>query len=258
MDPGPVPAESNPNQLGEIPIELTGRTPRRVRITGTGWLNVFAAVLFSLIGVAVSVVIVKQVMHTKAERDALRQGGRDVVGQLNDKWHQGRSNVPYIGYTFPVDGTFYTGKSEAPGDTWRSLRQYDSLAIRYLPANPNINHPAAWEDAPYSALGGLFPAAFFVVFGWMFVRRFPVQRRLATEGTAVKGSITECTGPGRNGNFGLSYTFRNASGNQEESGRCLYDSSRKVGSGVWVLYLPSDPSRSEVYPFGIPFYRVEQ
>jgi hypothetical protein len=245
-------------ELGECPAELTSRTPRRVRITGTGWLNLFAAALFSLIGVAVGVVIVKQVTHREAARDALRQGGREVLGQLNDKWHQGRSFVPYVGYTFPVDGTFYTGKSQAPSDTWKSLRQYDSLPIRYLPADPNINHPAAWEDAPYSDLGGLLIPIFFLAFGLMFVRRFPVQRRLATEGIAVKGCITECWGPGRNGGFGLSYTFRNASSNEEESGRCGYDSSRKVGSNVWLLYLPSDPKQSEIYPFGIPFYRIEQ
>ena len=152
----------------------------------------------------------------------------------------------------------YTGKSAVPSDIWNGLHRYDSLPIRYLPANPSINHPSAWKDSPYSSFRGLIFPAFLALFGLMFVRKFPSQRRLAMEGIAIRGSITECWGPGRSGGFGLKYTFRNARSGETESGSCSYDSSRKVGSDVWLLYLSSDPRRSEVYPFGIPFYRIEQ
>jgi hypothetical protein len=229
-----------------------------VHLTGTGWLNVFAGALFSLVGVAMGVVIVKQVMHAAAAQNALRQSGRESLGEVTDKWIGGRGQAPYnINYTFSVDGTFHTGKSETPSDTWKSLHQYDSLPIRYLPTNPNVNHPAAWEGPTYSALGTLFYPAFFVVLGFMFVRRFPSQRRFAADGVAVRGCVTVCSGPGRSGSFGLTYTFRNVSNNELESGRCASDSSCEIGSDVWVLYEPSDSSRSEIYPFGIAFFRID-
>jgi hypothetical protein len=249
--------ELTSDELMDCPAELTGRTPRRVRITGTGWLNLFAAVLFSSIGIGIMVAFVKVDVNEKKARNELRQNGRKADGQVTDMWIEGKGSVPHISYTFSVDGTFYSGKSEVPREIFRGLHKYDPLLVSYLAGNPDVNHPAPWEDSE-PIVGPIFIAGFFVLFGLMFMRRFPVQRRLAMEGIAIRGSITECWGPGRSGGFGLKYTFRNARSGETESGSCSYDSSRKVGSDVWLLYLSSDPRRSEVYPFGIPFYRIER
>jgi hypothetical protein len=237
----------------ELPTELTGRTPRRVRITGTGWLNLFAAVLFSSIGIAFLVVTVNEIKT----RNVLRQTGRESEGQVIEMWVDGKGSIPHIRYTFSVDGTFYSGNSEVPPEIFRDLHRYDLLLVRYLAENPNVSHPAAWED-PERIGGAIAFIGFFVGFGLMFVRRFPLQRRIAVEGVVSRGTITERerTGPSKGQHY-VYYTFRNAE-DEIEIGGCPSDDYPKAGSPVWVLYIPTNPRRSEVYPFGIPLYRIER
>ncbi|MGA2848186.1 MAG: DUF3592 domain-containing protein [Terracidiphilus sp.] len=251
MNVEPVSLESK-----ELPIELRSQTPRRVRLTSTGWLNIFAAALFFAVGVAWGVSAVRWVVNDMTAQDALRQAGRDSSAQVIDKWTT--RSVPYVSYAFSVDGSFYTGKSRVPRETWNRLRQDDSLPIRYFPANPNINHPAAWEDATISNLWALLFPVGLAIFGAMFVRRIPLQRRIAMEGIAVRGSVSEreWKGPSKGQTY-VDYTFRNASNDEVEIGSCPYDFPPKGGSNVWVLYLPTNPRRSEIYPFGIDFFRIE-
>jgi len=87
----------------------------------------------------------------------------------------------------------------------------------------------------------------------------PLQRRIAMEGIAVRGCVNEpeWKGPSKGQPY-TNYTFRNASNDEVEIGSCPYDFPPKGGSDVWVLYLPTDPRRSEIYPFGIDFVRIEK
>jgi hypothetical protein len=241
----------------ELPVELNLPTPRSVRLTGTGWTNVFAVTFFFLLGVALAAFMLDEFMHDRATQNELQQNGRQSSSQVTRKWTQRRSSGPYVSYTFAVDGTYYSGQSEIPRDIWRNLRQYDSLPIRYLPQNPNVNKPVAWEaSTPAVLLSLLFPA-FLAIFGLLIARRLPLQRRLAVEGIGVRGCIMECIGPTRSG-FVLNYTFRNANNKDVEIGGCPSDHSCGVGPNVWVLYLPADPSRSEIYPFAVDFFRINR
>jgi hypothetical protein len=189
--------EGVPNESSVIPAELRGSTPRRISLTGTGWLNLLAAALFLA--------------------------------------------------------------PEVPADNSSSLRQGDSLPIRYFPANPNINHPAAWEDPPYSTLWLLYLPAILAFIGLMFIRRFPVQRQLAMKGIAVRGSIekTEWNGPSKGQRY-ANYTFRNVSNDEVEIGSCPSDYIYEADLHCWVLYLPTNPRRNEIYPFPIEFFRINQ
>jgi len=232
------------NERQNPPAELMGSTPRSVRITGTGWLNLFAAALFFGLGVAGAVLVVKQAVNGEAARNALRNHGDETLGQVTDVWTSRRR----ITYSFSADGIGFTGKSyDVPTDNSASLHDGDSLPIRYLPENPNINHPAAWEGSPYSTLWGLSIPATLMFMGSMLVRRFPVQRKLALNGIAVRGSIakSEWNGPSRGQRY-ANYTFKNVSTGEVEIGRCPNDSIYSTDSTCWVLYLPTNPKRSEI------------
>ncbi len=251
MDRGSVSREPQ-----NLPAELTGPTPRRVRMTGTGWLNLIAAMLFFGLGVAGAAAIAIHVHHDVATQQALRQQGIESSGRITEVWT--RRSAPHIRYSFPIGGISYSGESEVKSEHSGSLRRDDPILIRYLPANPGTNRPAGWEDSPYSALWIMCLPAALAFMGLMFVRRFPVQRRLAVEGIAVRGSVakSEWNGPSKNQRH-ASYTFRNASNDEVEIGSCPSDDIYKADSAVWVLYLPGNPRRSEIYPFPIGFFRVE-
>ena len=246
--------EGVPNESSVIPAELRGSTPRRISLTGTGWLNLLAAALFLALGAAGAFAIVNRVLHDATTQNALRHLGSETLGHVTG-WTARRR----ISYSFSVDGTSFAGSSEVPADNSSSLRQGDSLPIRYFPANPNINHPAAWEDPPYSTLWLLYLPAILAFIGLMFIRRFPVQRQLAMKGIAVRGSIekTEWNGPSKGQRY-ANYTFRNVSNDEVEVGSCPSDYIYEADLHCWVLYLPTNPRRNEIYPFPIEFFRINQ
>ena len=95
-----------------------------------------------------------------------------------------------------------------------------------------------------------------VIFGVLLVRRFPLQHRLANEGVAARACITEreWKKPSR-GPIMVDYTFRNVN-DEVEIGTCPSEYPRKAGSFVWILYLPSDPRQSAIYP--LEFFRLDQ
>lgn len=101
----------------------------------------------------------------------------------------------------------------------------------------------------------IFPL-WLVLFGGLLVRRFPLERRLAIDGILSLGCITgrEGEGPSR-GPMIVNYTFRNAN-DEVEIGSCPSDSPRTSGAAVWILYLPSNPRRSAIYP--LEFFRIDR
>jgi len=230
-------------------------TPRSVRMTGTGWLNVFTAAFFFSIGVGLAIYMMHDLTKERATQEALQKDGIQASGQITSKWTSGKASVPYVSYTFEVNGTYYNGKSDIPKSEWRNLKQYDLLPIQYLAQDPSVNKAVGWKASTFPYLFGLIYPAFLCIFGLLIGSKLPKQRRLAIEGFCVCGSITECVGPSKNG-FALTYTFRNATTGELEVGRCLNDHSREVGSEVCVLYLPTVPSRSEIYPFNVDLFRI--
>lgn len=93
----------------------------------------------------------------------------------------------------------------------------------------------------------------------MLIRRFPVQRQLVMKGIPVRGCIakTEWNGPSK-GQRNANYTFRNASSGEVEIGSCPSDYVYRADVNCWVLYLPTNPRRNEIYPFPVEFFRVNQ
>jgi len=246
--------ESVPDEPNELPVELMGLRRRRVRMTGAGLANVLAGTLFFFLGSTFGVTIAKSVMHDAAIQNELRSNGSESTGQVTSK-RTGKLSSTYASYTFAVDGAIYSGEAKTPVDIWNRLHEADSLPIRYLPANPSVNYPAAWEDSTFSELWSIVLGAGLAFCGLLMVRKFPLQHRLAIEGVAACACISEreWKGPSK-GQISVDYTFRNAN-DEVEIGSCRRDFPLKAGSKICVLYLPTDPSRSSIYP--LEFFRID-
>jgi hypothetical protein len=239
----------------DLPSELTGRTPRRVRLTGTAWLCILTSAFLIFLSVFFTVKVVHLVSTEKATRIALQQSGGQSLGWVSGKSKAGRRQG-YISYTFEVDGTIYYGKSAAPTGIWDSLREGDSLPVRYLPATPDINAPTAWEDPTSLNWWALLFPGFFAIMSIGFVWRLPLQYRVAVNGVPAWACIAERDeiGVGR-GTHWENYTFRNAE-NEVQFGRCPMDVMLRAGASVCVLYLPNKPIVSHVYP--LDFFEVNK
>ena len=92
------------------------------------------------------------------QRRSLRAEGRDTVGSVTAT-HAGHGS-PTVTYAFKANGLNYSGKAEIM-DYRLVLHESDSIAVRYLPTDPTINHPADWE---WSNEGDLIPQVFILVF----------------------------------------------------------------------------------------------
>jgi hypothetical protein len=247
--------EPSSDKSRAFPSELMGRTPHRVRLTGTGWLYAFASAFFIFLAVYFAVKIVHLINDEETTRSALQQSGGQTLGKVTGKSTEGRGQG-YISYEFEVDGTIYYGKSATSIDVWNSLHEGDSLSVRYLPTTPDISCPAAWEDPTSLNWWALLFPGFLAIMSAGFVWRFPLQYRVAVNGVPAWACVAEreWKGPSR-GPHWENYTFRNAE-DEVQFGRCPMDVTLRAGATVCVLFLPKKPIVSHVYP--LDFFEVNQ
>lgn len=225
------------------PSELRGPLPRRVQMNSTNAsaMLVVMAICLGIGGIVIGSAchdILTQIRH----RTRLRQEGRDAVGKVTAT-HAGHGPAT-VTYLFKANGLNYSGKAEMP-NYHLILQESDSIAVRYLPADPTVNHPADWE---WSGVGDLVPELFMLFFtsvgGVAFVALLR-DRKLAREGRLAKGLVIDCS-RGKT-EFRVQYEFR-ADDGVRVTGHSSAPDEFGSGARVWVLYLPKKPQRNSMYP----------
>jgi len=182
-------------------------------------------------------------------RDALRRESSEVAGVVNQIKY-GKSYRVY--YTFVVDGRSFTGHSTMPREIRKNLQDSDPLSIRYLPSNPAVNHPAAWEDS-VSIWPGIIFLTLLLASAFMFLKTLREERLLIAKGTPAVALVTKSSST-RSG-FLIKYDFRTEDG-MVIKGSSGYENCPEIGANICVLYLQQDPSCNQLYPFR--YYCVAQ
>jgi hypothetical protein len=235
------------------PPELAGPTPRNVRITGVGVTT--AVVVAGLLGL-VATLVVWFSMNAKKElehRAALRQGSLVTSGEVTRIHFVGRSSTMMVNYTFPVDGTYYAGEASVPRKLEPTMSVHAFLDVRYLPADPAVNHPAAWEESTASSFAPFTVAAVFAITAFALLAGFPREKQLAAEGKLAVATVTACSST--RGGYQLTYEFRTEEGAQAKGGS-VSDSRLQSGARIHILYMPQNPRRNQPYP--MHYYRVDR
>jgi len=225
------------------PSELDGPLPRKVRMNSTNGSSVLVLVLLSLVsGSVICGFACSGAFGQMQRRAALRRDGRDIAGRVTAT-HAGHGDAT-VSYTFTVNGSIYFGKAQMP-DYRLILHESDGIAVRYLPINPAINHPADWE---WSGLTDFVPDVFALFFatmgivGLVFLLR---NRKLAREGRAAEGLVTSCAPNKRQ--YRVDYEFSTEDGARMK-GRCDCSEQFEAGACIWIIYLPKRPRRNHSYP----------
>ena len=235
------------------PSELIGPVPRKVRLSDGDAPYLVLIVLLFFVGGGLwlgwkGYDDVQQFKH----RALLRSSGRVVIGEVTG-FSFGRYTPMSVVYRFAVNGDGYSGKAlepEKPG-LGTSFDKGDKIPVRFLPSDPSINHPDAWE---WSANIGRWFVGFQIFFwslgAWalLFLLR---DRRLARNGSVATAVVTECRPDDRR--FRVEYRFRTADG-VEMKGHSDSPDEYGVGATIWVLYLPQRPQRNNMYP--LPLFDV--
>jgi uncharacterized protein DUF3592 len=229
------------------PRELNRSRPREVRITHAGAV-VRGLGIFLTFGAPIACLfIVTKLLSTDRERDQLARDGKEVNAEVVNLWKTtGENKRPRVAYRFELDGKRFDGKSDAPLKAWNSMQVGSPIPIRFLPAKPQINHPADWSEGrfPVWVLGLL--GAFLCAVGGLVQWRVSRQRGFLEEGRAAPGVVTKFTGT-KDGRI-AHYEFLLLNGSVVK-GRCQAKSNLgPVGGEVCVVYDPDHPRRSNPYP----------
>ncbi len=229
------------------PRELVRALPREVQLSGRGIALATLAVLLIFGAFAGYLALNAAAIRDAREAAMLRDQGRNTEAIITRLWRDNdKSRQPWVSYRFPHDGRFYDGKAKAPLGIWRGLTDGSTLAVRFVPTRPELNHPAGWEPSgvpPWVApvVGGLLAilaALLFFVIGR--------QKRLLSEGRPAPAAVTHYS-RGQHGTQVAHYRFAAA--------KTIYKGKigpvRKppaLGSTLCILYDPEKPRRNAAFP----------
>ncbi len=235
------------------PPELTRPSPRTVCITSYGVSTVVYAAVLLVLAVAGVAWFNARAVQGLEHRAALRQGGVVASGEITRLHFAGRSSTLIVNYTFSVGGTFYNGEAPAPRRLKHAFQEHDFLDIRYLPNNPAVNHPAAWEESTLSFFMPFIVPFVPALIAYLLLMVLPFEKHLAAEGVFAAAEVTE-TFRAKTG-FGVKYEFRTQDGAMAK-GSSVDGSRREPGTKIGVIYLRQNPARNRAYP--LQYYRVAE
>lgn len=210
--------------------------------------------LFLVAGPVLAVVIASQ-SSKRAERDALLdQQGVVTTAVVTRIWRNGGKDERHmVSYRFAAASREIDAEVSAPRRVWTGLHGGDSLAVRYVPSRPEINHPVAWKSSRAPGWLGWVIAPIIILPSlllWSLIRR---QWLLLAEGRPAPGIITRLKRSDKQ--MVAEYEFRVLSGALMK-GRSGTGRPPAIGSQVCVLYHPDNPRRNALYP--MPFVKLQR
>lgn len=184
--------------------------------------------------------------HVK-QREVLRHDGRELIAQITEL-PAGKSHT-YVQYTFRVSRVWYSGEAKLP-DGPLKVAVGQPMLIRYLPADPTTNHPAAWE---WSLGWDIVPILFLLLLsgaGFLPAVLLPIkllrERTLARNGWCVDGTVTACA-PNHT-KFSIDYEFHTQENMLVEGSNDYSEEEYALGSSIRIIYLRDHPRRNACYP----------
>ena len=241
------------SEMSKVPSELTGPLPRKVQMSeGDARFGLMLVWLFFVGGSIFLGSLFYDYVTQFQQRAALRGNSREVVGEVTG-FSYPRLAPMSIDYSFVVNGVIYSGEANKPATPRRgtSFDKHDQIRIKFLPSNPAVNHPSAWEWSP--AIGWITTAGsvFFWTIGGVTLAVLLRDRKLAREGKVAAAVVTSCTRKDRR--FDVEYEFCIGDG-PPIKGKSDCADEFGAGARVWILYLPQKPQRNNMYP--LSFFEV--
>lgn len=227
-----------------IPDELLGNDARRVRLAGkNGWYGVFLGVVGICIGVYGLGSYFHEIGVQMPRRAILRGQGREIRGVVT-KIDETRHAGLFVDYSFAVGGRSYSGRANVPDRAQKGLTDSGPISIRYLPSNPNINHPAGWEWSALADMNVVPFVVFFALVGVLCLGFVWREREILRRGKPTQGVVIDCEPYW--GMYRVSYRFSTDTGELME-GRSQSETSYETDRKILILYLPGNPKRNRSY-----------
>jgi hypothetical protein len=236
------------------PRELTRALPRETAMTGRALFTAVFAAMLLLSSIPVILKLRSNNQHDAARAEALRTQGREASGEIVALWRKSdKSHTPMVTYLFTANGVRLRGDSSVPGEFWEKIRKAGFLPIRYLPSDPSVNHPVAWDPPVEPAWLPFLLPALLAGLGTGLLINLRRHAEVAAEGVPAVGVVTKCFRV--KGGWAVRYQFRMKDGTAGK-GSSQVQRRVEIGANICVLYLPQNPRRNQMYPMCM--YRVTQ
>ena len=234
----------------KAPADLSLSCPREVKLAGGGIAIACMVVLFFLGAIAAGLGLSSISARQAGEKQVLSQSGVEAQGTVTRHWRT-REKDPQdkITYEFRHEGRIYHGSTKTPRRIWQRLEVGSTLAIRFVPSNPEVNHPSEWEmDVMPAFVPGLLAlvlAGIAMMLLWMLRR----QMQLLADGRPGPAIVI---GHKRvKGGKVLRYEFPLMDGNVGKGRGGQTRKPPEVGSVITVVYDRDNPKRNAPYPFDL-------
>jgi hypothetical protein len=220
---------------------------RPVRLSCQGMALAVMGAVFLAGSPALGLFLDARAARQREERRRLHDEGRAATATITRLWRTGENGEGrMVAYRFRAETGDVEGRAGVPAKVWKDLHAGGTLAVRYVPSKPKINHPGDWpmEVIP-RWLGPLLTPLFWIaptIFA-LVIRR---QTRLLTEGRPAQGIVTSLKRMDKA--MQVSYEFRLLSGATAKGKSTAGRRPPAVGSAVCVLYDPENPRRNALYP----------
>jgi hypothetical protein len=238
-----------------LPPELYQSRPRNVRLTGGGRALAVVVIALCLATPTVAILMHRQALTDRAERDALLRSGTVADGfVVRLKRESKDSKRATVYYQFTANGRAFESHAKVPMAQWKRLRAGSAVPIRYVPEDPDSN-------IPDGVVPGVLPSAMpYIVSPLLLVIALVCwlglqgQRRLLSEGRAAMAVIKSVTK--RRGQHGesiktLRYEFPLLNGAVQTASVQTTAKVPEIGSSIAVLYDAERPRRSRPYPLSL-------
>lgn len=240
--------EDTSRSIPPCPDELTGPTPRKVRINFDGDARFLVLIVVLFLGGTGSHLVWNcyDGIRQYQQRAALRRDGRDIIGEVTGDFFP-RHAPERVEYKFLFEGVRYSGEAKVPsgGRPGTVLKVSDQILVRFLPSDPKVNHPEAWEWSPMIGAVWILFDVFFTSMACVALFALLRDRKLAREGKVAEATVTGCSLDDRT--FCIEYEFRTEEGFTIR-GKGERREGYLAGARVWILYLPERPQRNELFP----------
>ena len=231
------------------PDSLGYSSLRPVRLTGQGKALIAVTVALVIGAVVLGVFLGGVARHQTEEQRLLRTEGIPADATVTRAWiAAGKERQPLITYRFEYAGRAYTSRVKTPRKIWSGLSKGATVPVRFVPSQPSINHPIAWNAPAFPLWLACLLAGTLAALS--FLPPIPVRRqaRLVAEGRPAAGRVTGFKKTDKA--IQVQYEFRLLNG-AIAKGKTNTSKPPVEGAPICVLYDPENPRRNALYPLSL-------
>jgi hypothetical protein len=223
--------------------------PRPVSLTWRG-NTLIALILVFVIGAPVLGIYLSGAGRRQTEEQRrLRDEGRPADATVTRAWiATTKDRRHWIAYRFEYGGRIYTHSVLASTKIWQNFPKGSTIAVRFVPSQPTISHPIAWDARPLPLW--LAYSITSIVAAPALLLPIPLRRqiRLLAEGQPAPARVTRVNRT--NTAILVRYEFSLPSSAMVQ-GRANASKPPADGAPLCVLYDPENPRRNTIYPLSL-------